>query len=59
MELVLAGESRPDTTDLNIKIIINEKSQVVCTSACGLCLHTAAEMADLPEFCSKAGSSTF
>lgn len=59
MELVLAGESRPDTTDLNVKIIIKKKSQMVCPSARELCSDTAAEMADLPAFCSGAGSNTF
>lgn len=39
MELLLAGESRPDTTDLNIKIMIKKKS-------CGLyvpsCVRTSS-----------------
>lgn len=39
MELILAGESRPDTTDLNIKIMIKKKNcQVVCVVSLGKCL---------------------
>lgn len=44
MELVLAGESRPDTTDLNIKIIIKkrERERKVKRCACqpGRCVWT-------------------
>lgn len=63
MELILAGESRPDTTDLNIKTDLNittttkRKSQEVGMPAQEPCLETAGAMADLPAELVPASSS--
>lgn len=40
MELVLAGESRPDTTDLNVKIIIKKKKVKWYARQPGSCVQT-------------------